>query len=148
MLVAPIQSDGVTLLHYNACSLPQQVGWADVSKMRTITNKPATDSPISAANSPFLFVPPSRTSSRGLPNSLREGGEPTLPPLAEGATGDRGEETAALADAEAGVEEILPLEARRALLDYKPGDVVVAATERGWHLVKAGPGGCTLKCSG
>ncbi len=42
----------------------------------------------------------------------------------------------AMADVEAGVEEILPLPARSALLDYKPGDVVIAPTGRGWHVVK------------
>lgn len=45
--------------------------------------------------------------------------------------------TAAIAGTEVLMEEILPLEARQALLDYKPGDLVVAATERGWHVIKA-----------
>lgn len=40
------------------------------------------------------------------------------------------------ADVEAGMEEILPLAARTALLDYKPGDVAIAATGRGWHVIK------------
>lgn len=34
------------------------------------------------------------------------------------------------------MEEILPVAARAALLDYKPGDVVIAPTGRGWHIVK------------
>lgn len=41
-----------------------------------------------------------------------------------------------MADVEAGMEEILPVAARTALLDYKPGDVVVTPTGRGWHVVK------------
>ncbi|CAM9205663.1 unnamed protein product [Ectocarpus sp. 13 AM-2016] len=41
-----------------------------------------------------------------------------------------------MADADAGMEEILPLAARTALLDYKPGDVVVTPTGRGWHVIK------------
>lgn len=46
-----------------------------------------------------------------------------------------------MADVEAGMEEILPFAARTALLDYKPGDVVIAPTGRGWHVVKVGWGG-------
>ena len=34
------------------------------------------------------------------------------------------------------MEEILPVAARTALLDYKPGDIVIAPTGRGWHIVK------------
>ena len=45
-----------------------------------------------------------------------------------------------MADAEAGMEEILPVAARTALLDYKPGDVVIAPTGRGWHIVKVRDG--------
>lgn len=41
-----------------------------------------------------------------------------------------------MADVEAGMEEILPVAARTALLDYKPGDIVIAPTGRGWHIVK------------
>lgn len=45
-----------------------------------------------------------------------------------------------MADVEAGMEEILPVAARSALLDYKPGDVVVTPTGRGWHVVKVREG--------
>ena len=54
---------------------------------------------------------------------------------AEGSA-EREELYEALSDVEAGMEEILPRDARMALLDYKPGDVVITPTGRGWHIVK------------
>lgn len=37
---------------------------------------------------------------------------------------------------DAGIEEILPREARMGLLDFKPGDMTIASTARGWHVLK------------
>lgn len=100
----------------------RQVGWANVSKPRSSSTAPSDNAPL-ASNSPLLFVPPV-ASSRAGPHSSQAQEEGH-----EGITG-------AMDDAEAGMEEILPLVAREALLDYKPGDVVVTSTGRGWHLVK------------
>lgn len=86
--------------------------------------------------SPQLTVPRSQASQHFPTPLASEGGE----------TGS-GALSAAEADAEAGMEEILPLEARKVLLDYKPGDVVVVATGRGWHLLKVGVFMCRACCS-
>lgn len=90
----------------------------------------------SPPKSPQLAVPTS-AAARVLPAGVSQNGE------AEG--GHQQQEEAlsgAMADAEAGMEEILPLDARTALLDYKPGDVVVTPTGRGWHVIKVDETAC------
>lgn len=102
------------------------MGWAS-----TVDNLPApaaTAQPLKGT--PGLKIPPS-DAARTLPASTLAGGAAA----AEGSTG-REELFEALSDVEAGMEEILPRDARMALLDYKPGDVMITPTGRGWHVVK------------
>lgn len=116
------------LLFPPACRMPFashrlfQIGWANIPKPRFPVAATQTSAAVGPKNSPDLIVPPSLASRT-----------PT-PPLTLKA--DEGELSDIMADFETVMEEILPLEARSALLDYKPGDVVVTATGRGWHLIK------------
>lgn len=106
-----------------------QVGWASTSD-KLPAGADTTQPP---QGSPKLNIPPS-DAARTLPASVLADGASTAT-AAEGSTG-REELFEALSDVEAGMEEILPRDARMALLDYKPGDVVITPTGRGWHVVK------------
>lgn len=102
-----------------------QVGWASTSDD---TPPAVTDTSYSPQGPTRLNIPQS-AAARSLPaSSLAEG--------AVAAVEGRNEVFEALSDVEAGMEEILPREARMALLDYKPGDVIIKPTGRGWHVVK------------
>lgn len=82
----------------------------------------------SPQGSPRLNVPTS-AAVRTLPASSLDKG-------AAAAAEGRKELFEALSDVEAGMEGILPRDARMALLNYKPGDVMITSTGRGWHVVK------------
>lgn len=97
------------------------MGWASTSKGRP-TIPPITASP---PKSPHVEVP-SSAATRTVPS----------PQTAGAVEKETVELSEVMADVEAGMEEILPLDARVALLDYKPGDVVITPTGRGWHIVK------------
>ncbi|CAM9437873.1 unnamed protein product [Scytosiphon promiscuus] len=97
-----------------------EIGWA--STPNALRVEPIATSP---PKSPQLAVPAS-PAARVVPGIGKDAGD--------GAGAEVVSEEAA--DVEAGMEEILPLAARTALLDYKPGDVAIAATGRGWHVIK------------
>ncbi|CAN0361973.1 unnamed protein product [Pylaiella littoralis] len=90
-----------------------EIGWASTPQGQRA--EPTASSPL---KSPQLSVPTS-AAARVLPGQ-----------------DEAGELSEVMADVEAGMDEILPREARTALLDYKPGDVVVTPTGLGWHVVK------------
>lgn len=108
-----------------------QIGWA--STPNALRVEPIEASP---PKSPQLAVPAS-AASRVVPGI---GGQ-------DGAAAEEAAVSDAAADVEAGMEEILPLAARTALLDYKPGDVAIAATGRGWHVVKVRAACCVCVCA-
>lgn len=91
-----------------------QVGWASTSDSRP-QFPPVTASPW---KSPDLEVPASLTARV---RTLGPGGEPSEE--------KRGVESP-------GIDEILPRDARTGLLDFKPGDMMIASTARGWHVLK------------
>ncbi|CAM9825042.1 unnamed protein product, partial [Hapterophycus canaliculatus] len=96
-----------------------EIGWA--STPNALRVEPILTSP---PKSPRLAVPTS-AAARVVPGIGQDGGDGAAEAVSEAA-----------ADVEAGMEEILPLAARTALLDYKPGDVAIAPTGRGWHVIK------------
>eukprot|EP00903_Cladosiphon_okamuranus_P014407 g13375.t1 len=92
-----------------------EIGWASTPQAARAAKMAATASP---PRSPQLAVPPS-PAGRVLPGQ-----------------GEKEGVSEVMADVEVVMEEILPVDARAALLDYKPGDIVIAPTGRGWHVVK------------